>query len=56
MVGFRLVNAIHADLIRIAQRDDRTVGSIVSEAVAEYVKRDAKRASRRSSRKQRVQA
>jgi hypothetical protein len=58
MVTVRMLNEVHAALLKIAQRDGRPMGSIVNEAAAEYVRRDAqalKRAGKRS-RKQRLEA
>jgi predicted transcriptional regulator len=48
-VGVRMPNAVHAEVVRIAERERRSVAWIVNEAVAEYVKRDVQAAKRRKA-------
>lgn len=48
-VGVRMPNAIHAEVVRIAQRERRSIAWVVVEAVTEYVKRDVQAAKRRKA-------
>jgi predicted transcriptional regulator len=40
-IGVRVRNELRVELVRIAERERRSVSWIVNEAVDEYVKRDA---------------
>jgi predicted transcriptional regulator len=48
-VGVRMPNEIHAEVVRIAQRERRSVSWVMAEAAAEYVKRDVQAAKRRKT-------
>ena len=46
-IGIRMPNELRAEVMRIAERERRSIAWVVVEAVAEYVKRDEQAAKRR---------
>jgi predicted transcriptional regulator len=46
-IGIRVPNELRAEVMRIAERERRSIAWVVVDAVSEYVKRDAQAARRR---------